>query len=118
MMTQQSQQHEHEHEDDDTPAGFQIPDRLLSNSVKPLVFPDTYNTSTTQKAPTQLLSPSTGVEDAHTPVQPSRTTSLQRPSSFQRSTSLHREPSRPTPPNHEHEEQPDINVQRSTSQAS
>eukprot|EP00985_Skeletonema_marinoi_P008666 scaffold3964_cov77-Skeletonema_marinoi.AAC.4 len=46
MMTQQSQQHEHEHEDDDTPAGFQIPDRLLtgllSNSVKPLVFPDTH----------------------------------------------------------------------------
>eukprot|EP00984_Skeletonema_dohrnii_P022139 scaffold11255_cov155-Skeletonema_dohrnii-CCMP3373.AAC.1 len=62
MMTQQSQQHEHE--DDDTPAGFQIPDRLLSNSVKPLVFRDTYNTSTTQEAPTQLLSPSTDVEDA------------------------------------------------------
>jgi len=117
MTTQQSQhEHEHEHEDDDTPAGFQIvccPIQLnRSSSETPTTLPPS------QKAPTQLLSPSTGVEDAHTPVQPSRTTSLQRPSSFQRSNSLHREPSRPKPPNHEHEEQPDINVQRSTSQAS
>ena len=53
----------------------------------------------------------------------SHTTSLQRPpSSFLRSTSLHREPSRPastTPkPNDEDEEQPNIDVHRSTSQTS
>eukprot|EP00984_Skeletonema_dohrnii_P037608 scaffold39855_cov161-Skeletonema_dohrnii-CCMP3373.AAC.2 len=111
------QQSKLEFEDDDAPAGFQI-----------VCCPVELNRSSSEAPPTQTLpsslkiAPSTAaaveVEDTPAPAQlsGSRTTSLQRPSSFQRSISLHREPSHPTTPNDE--DQPNINVQRSTSQAS
>eukprot|EP00985_Skeletonema_marinoi_P012838 scaffold6274_cov78-Skeletonema_marinoi.AAC.2 len=109
------QQSKLEYDDDDAPAGFQI-----------VCCPVELNRSSSEAPPTQTLpssskiAPSTAVEDTPAPVQlsGSRTTSLQRPSSFQRSISLNlnREPSHPTTPNDE--EQPNINVQRSTSQAS
>ena len=107
------QQSKLEYDDDDAPAGFQI-----------VCCPVELNRSSSEAPPTQTLpssskiAPSTAVEDTPAPVQlsGSRTTSLQRPSSSQRSISLNREPSHPTTPNDE--EQPNINVQRSTSQAS
>jgi len=112
------QQSKLEYDDDDAPAGFQI-----------VCCPVELNRSSSEAPPTQTLpssskiAPSTAVEveDTPAPVQLSgsrSTTSLQRPSSFQRSISLNlnREPSHPTTPNDE--EQPNINVQRSTSQAS
>ena len=71
----------------------------------------------TAQTPAQL--PSTVDEDKHTPAQLSSTISLQSPPHSMRSISLHREPSRPSAPtpNYEDEEQPDISteVQRSTS---
>ena len=117
-MAQQQSKLEHEHEHDDTPAGFQI-----------VCCPIQLNRSSSEIPPTQTLPSSSkskiasskAVDDTPAPVQlsGSRTTSLQRPSSFQRIINLHREPSRPTTPNDdEDEEQLNINVQRSTSQAS
>eukprot|EP00984_Skeletonema_dohrnii_P026717 scaffold16111_cov152-Skeletonema_dohrnii-CCMP3373.AAC.2 len=116
MMDQHQQLSRPEHEyDDDTVVGFQI-----------VCCPIQLNRSSSEAPPNQTLplssskiAPSTAVEVDDTPapaqLSGSRTTSLQRPSSFQRSISLHREPSRPTTPNDE--EQPNINMKRSTSQA-
>eukprot|EP00985_Skeletonema_marinoi_P007703 scaffold3437_cov116-Skeletonema_marinoi.AAC.3 len=117
------QEHEHEHEDDNTPAGFQIvccPIQLNRSSSE---IPPT-QTQTLPFSSSSKIASSKAVDDTPAPVQlsGSRTTSLQRPSSFQRIVNLHREPSRPTTttPNDDDddEEQPNINVQRSTLQAS
>eukprot|EP00984_Skeletonema_dohrnii_P030227 scaffold21575_cov172-Skeletonema_dohrnii-CCMP3373.AAC.1 len=61
--------------------------------------------------PTQL--PLIAVEDTNTQVQSNHATTLERPSSFNQSISLHHEPSTP---NDEDEEQPSIKVQHSISQ--
>eukprot|EP00984_Skeletonema_dohrnii_P025674 scaffold14848_cov151-Skeletonema_dohrnii-CCMP3373.AAC.1 len=91
------QQSIHEYEANDTPAGFQIvccPIELKRSSSE---TPTTLPSSLSKTAPTLTKLPSTAEEDTHVPVQLSsnHTTSLQRPSSFLRSTSLHREPSLP-----------------------
>eukprot|EP00984_Skeletonema_dohrnii_P031234 scaffold23474_cov144-Skeletonema_dohrnii-CCMP3373.AAC.4 len=118
MMDQHQQlsRPEHEYEDDDAPVGYQI-----------VCCPVQLNRSSSEASqtlpPSSKIAPATAVEvqDTPAPVQLSgsrSTTSLQRPSSFHQSVGLHREPSRTTTPNDEDEEQPNIYVQRSTSQAS
>jgi hypothetical protein len=110
MMDQHQQlsRPEHEYEDDDAPVGYQI-----------VCCPVQLNRSSSEASqtlpPSSKIAPSTAVEVEDTPAPAqlggSRTTSLQRPSSFHQSVGLHA-------PNDEDEEQPNIYVQRSTSQAS
>ena len=95
-----------------------VDDEGISAGFQVVCCPIQFNRSSSGAAKLVQL-PSSAVEDTHAPVQLGRTTSLRSTSSSKPSVSLNRLPSRPTNVNDEDdEEQPTIDVQRSTSQTS
>eukprot|EP00984_Skeletonema_dohrnii_P031233 scaffold23474_cov144-Skeletonema_dohrnii-CCMP3373.AAC.3 len=114
MVHQQTKEYEEEVED----AFFDIiccPNELnRSSSQETTTLPLSLSKIATKSSQLPLIA--VEVEDTNTQVQSNHATTLERPSSFNQSVSLHHEPSRTSTPNDEDEEQPSIKVQHSISQ--